>query len=122
MGLVERLAELVSFDTRNPEGDERPLVHRLAGELRALGALTVDEVEVGDHAYVYARFGGERPTLLLNAEESFLPASKAEGLESYFPQARAETIAGAGHWLQHDKPDEVLRAIRTFLGLTGKDH
>ena len=32
-------------------------------------------------------------------------------------QARVETIAGAGHWLQHDKPQEVLGAIRKFLGL-----
>ena len=55
--LVERLAELVSFDTQNPDGDERPLVRRLGAELRALGAATVDEVDVGDHAYVYARFG-----------------------------------------------------------------
>src|SRR3954468_3934595 len=61
--LVERLAELISFDTQNPDGDERPLVQRLAGELRALGASTVDEVEVGDHAYVYARFGGDTPRL-----------------------------------------------------------
>ena len=47
MALVDRLAELVSFDTQNPDGEERPLVHRLAGELAALGARTVDEVTVG---------------------------------------------------------------------------
>src|SRR5580698_4921600 len=28
MALVERLAELVSFDTQNPDGEEQPLVHR----------------------------------------------------------------------------------------------
>ena len=44
--LVERLAELVSFDTRNPDGDEGPLVRRLAAELRTLGAASVDEVAV----------------------------------------------------------------------------
>ena len=74
MGLPERLAELVSFDTRNPEGDEKPLVHKLARDLGALGA-TIDEVEVGDHAYVYARFGAERPTLLLNAHVDTVPAN-----------------------------------------------
>jgi pimeloyl-ACP methyl ester carboxylesterase len=57
------------------------------------------------------------PTLLLHAEESFLEGRA--GVEKYFPQARSETIAGAGHWLHHEKPDEVLRAIRTFLALTG---
>jgi hypothetical protein len=40
---------------------------------------------------------------------------------SHFQQARTETISGAGHWLHHEKPDEVLRAIRTFLGLTAED-
>src|SRR5262245_23987461 len=48
--LVERLAELISFDTRNPDGDERPLVQRLAGELRTLGAASVEDVAVGEHA------------------------------------------------------------------------
>ncbi len=68
-----------------------------------------------DHVSLWSRIAC--PTLLLGAEESFLESSKAKGLERYFPRARSETIAGAGHWLQHDKPDEVLRAIRMFLGL-----
>ena len=57
------------------------------------------------------------PTLLLNAGESFLAGARAAGLERYFREARIETIAGAGHWLQHDKPQEVLGEIRRFLGL-----
>ena len=56
------------------------------------------------------------PTLLLHAEESFLESPA--GLAGYFQQARTETISGAGHWLHHEKPDEVLGAMRTFLGLT----
>jgi len=75
--------------------------HRLSGE---------------DHVSLWSRI--TCPTLLLNAAESFLPASKASGLEKYFRQARVETISGAGHWLQHDRPDEVLGAIREFLGLS----
>jgi pimeloyl-ACP methyl ester carboxylesterase len=39
-------------------------------------------------------------------------------LAGYFQRARSQTISGAGHWLHHDKPDEVLSSIRTFLGLT----
>ena len=57
--------------------------------------------------------------LLLHAAESFLHSSEIAGLVQYFQNARSETIAGAGHWLQHDKPDEVLRAVRGFLGVTG---
>ena len=57
------------------------------------------------------------PTLLLGADESFLGDPKANGVAKHFQQARAETVAGAGHWLHHDKPDEVLELIRSFLGL-----
>lgn len=68
-----------------------------------------------DHVALWGRIAC--PTLLLSAQESFLPSAKADGLANYFQNARSEMIAGAGHWLQHDKPDEVLAAIETFLGL-----
>ena len=68
-----------------------------------------------DHVALWSRI--TCPTLLLHAEESFLASSRAAGLEKHFQQARAETITGAGHWLHHEKPDEVLAAIRAFLGL-----
>ncbi|MCP3459855.1 MULTISPECIES: alpha/beta fold hydrolase [unclassified Bradyrhizobium] len=68
-----------------------------------------------DHVELWGRI--TCPTLLLNADESFLAASKAAGLERYFRQARIEMISGAGHWLHHDRPKEVLGAIRRFLGV-----
>lgn len=68
-----------------------------------------------DHVALWSRIAC--PTLLLNAGESFLAGARSAGLERYFQQARIETIAGAGHWLQHDKPEEVLSEIRKFLGL-----
>jgi len=71
-----------------------------------------------DHVALWARIAC--PTLLLNADESFLAGSKAAGLERYFQQARIETISGAGHWLHHDRPQEVIGAIRRFLGVTDK--
>lgn len=70
-----------------------------------------------DHVSLWSRI--TCPTLLLHASESFLKNSETDGLTKYFPQAQAETIAGAGHWLQHDKPDEVLGHIRAFLGVAG---
>jgi pimeloyl-ACP methyl ester carboxylesterase len=69
-----------------------------------------------DHVSLWSRI--TCPTLLLHAEESFLKSPETAGLVNYFKRARTETISGAGHWLHHEKPDEVLRAIRTFLGLT----
>jgi len=96
MGLVERLAELVSFDTRNPDGDEWPLVKRLGGELRALGAASVDEVEVGDHAYVYARFGGDSPRVLLNAHIDTVPANEGYTSPPHLLVRRGDRLYGLG--------------------------
>ena len=72
-----------------------------------------------DHVSLWSRI--TCPALLLHADESFLKSSETAGLTSYFQQARSETISGAGHWLHHDKPDEVIGHIRKFLGLTEKD-
>jgi pimeloyl-ACP methyl ester carboxylesterase len=59
------------------------------------------------------------PTLLLHGSESFLPDPAAAGLTAHIAQAKSRTIVGAGHWLQHDKLDEVLLELRCFLGVTG---
>ncbi|HEX3903013.1 MAG TPA: M20/M25/M40 family metallo-hydrolase [Polyangia bacterium] len=96
MALVDRLAELVSFDTQNPAGEERPLVHRLAGELAALGARTVDEVEVGDHAYVYARFGEGPPRLLVNAHLDTVPANSGYTAPPHLLVQRGDRLHGLG--------------------------
>jgi acetylornithine deacetylase len=96
MALVDRLAELVSFDTQNPEGEERPLVHRLAVELAALGARSVDEVEVGDHAYVYARFGKEDPRLVLNAHLDTVPANSGYSSPPHLLVRRGDRLHGLG--------------------------
>jgi acetylornithine deacetylase len=96
MGLVERLAELVSFDTRNPDGDERPLVKRLGAELRALGAASVEEVSVDDHAYVYARFGNDAPRVLLNAHVDTVPANEGYTSPPHLLVRRGDRLYGLG--------------------------
>ncbi|HZL20925.1 MAG TPA: M20/M25/M40 family metallo-hydrolase [Polyangia bacterium] len=96
MALVDRLAELVSFDTQNPAGEERPLVHRLAVELAALGARAVDEVEVGDHAYVYARFGGDAPALVINAHIDTVPANSGYSSPPHLLVRRGDRLHGLG--------------------------
>jgi pimeloyl-ACP methyl ester carboxylesterase len=68
-----------------------------------------------DHVSLWGRI--TCPVLLLHAAESFLQGSEAADLAQYFQKARSETISGAGHWLHHDKPDEVVRSISTFLGM-----
>src|SRR4029079_15746265 len=94
--LVERLAELLSFYTRNPDGDERPIVRRLAEELRALGAGSVDEVAVGDPAHVYARFGGDSPRVLLNAHVDTVPANDGYTSPPHLLVRRDSRLYGLG--------------------------
>jgi pimeloyl-ACP methyl ester carboxylesterase len=77
---------------------------------RAMGP---HRLSADDHVSLWARISC--PTLLLQAEESFLESAKRADLASHFPNARAEVVRGAGHWLHHDKPDEVLGTIRAFL-------
>jgi acetylornithine deacetylase len=96
MALLERLAELVSFDTQNPDGEERPLVRRLGAELQALGAAAVEEVDVDDHAYVYARFGGEAPGLLLNAHVDTVPANAGYTSPPHLLVRRGDRLHGLG--------------------------
>jgi pimeloyl-ACP methyl ester carboxylesterase len=78
-------------------------------------AMAPHRLSADDHVSLWSRIAC--PILLLQAEDSFLESSKATNLAGYFPQAHTETISGAGHWLQHDKTDEVLAAIRAFLGV-----
>ena len=50
--------------------------------------------------------------------ESFLPDPEAAGLLAHFKQAELIKLDGAGHWLHHDRLDEVLASLRGFLGVT----
>ena len=58
------------------------------------------------------------PTLLVSASDSFLPDPDKAGVMTHFKHAELARIEGAGHWLQHDRPDEVFGLIRTFLERT----
>ena len=66
-----------------------------------------------EHALLWSRISC--PTLLLRGDESFLPNLEAAGILSLFTQVRLVTVAGAGHWLHHEKLDEVLGMLRPFL-------
>jgi pimeloyl-ACP methyl ester carboxylesterase len=66
-----------------------------------------------DHVGLWSRI--QCPTLLVSGSESFLPDPAAAGVMAHFKQAELVKIAGAGHWLQHDKPDQVREIIEKFL-------
>jgi pimeloyl-ACP methyl ester carboxylesterase len=69
----------------------------------------------GDHIALWSRI--TCPTLLLRGSESFLPDPEAAGVLAHFKQAHSVTIAGAGHWLHHDKLEAVLGVLRPFFGV-----
>ena len=55
------------------------------------------------------------PTLLVAGGESFLPDPEKAGVLGHFRHAELVKIEGAGHWVQHDKPAEVIAVLGTFL-------
>jgi len=56
------------------------------------------------------------PALFLRgADSDYVPADAAGAVRARFPQARIETLTGAGHWPHVEQPAACLAAIRSFL-------
>ena len=66
-----------------------------------------------DHIGLWSRIPS--PTLLVSGSESFLPDPATADVMKHFKNADLARIEGAGHWLQHDKPDEVLDLLKKFF-------
>jgi acetylornithine deacetylase len=94
--LRRRLAELVAFDTQNPMGSERPAVEMLARELRAVGARAVQTFETEGHHAVYARFGDDAPSLLVNAHIDTVPANSGYSAPPHTLVERDGKLHGLG--------------------------
>lgn len=57
------------------------------------------------------------PTLFLKGANSpYIQSSHQGEIIAQFPNAKAHIIANTGHWLHAEKPAEVIRAIRKFIG------
>lgn len=56
------------------------------------------------------------PHLLIwaDGDTALLPVS-TEGLEAFAPDLTREQVAGADHWLLHQKPEVVAQIVRTWL-------
>jgi acetylornithine deacetylase len=96
LSLFDRLAEWVAFDTQNPTGNERPMVEALGRQLTDLGARTVDVIDVGAHAMVYARFGAAPPRLLLNVHVDTVPANAGYTASPHTLVRRDGRLVGLG--------------------------
>ena len=58
----------------------------------------------------------EVPTLVIWGErDPALLVALTRGLEQWIPDLRLEVLAGAGHWVPYERPDEVNRLIREFV-------
>ena len=53
--------------------------------------------------------------LIWGAEDTALLPEATEALEDFAPDLTRITIAGADHWLHHQKPDQVAQAILDWL-------
>jgi len=107
------LAALVSHDTQNPMGDERPLADALAGELRRLGAASVERLEVDRHHAVYAVFGSEPPALLVNAHLDTVPANAGYTAAPLMAVERDGRIYGLGSADTKGAIAAILAALAT---------
>ena len=54
--------------------------------------------------------------VLWGVEDTALLPEAREGLEAFCNDVRVHQIEGASHWLLHERPDEVARAMREWLG------
>jgi pimeloyl-ACP methyl ester carboxylesterase len=56
------------------------------------------------------------PTLVLWAMDDIaLPPALIDGLEAWVPNMQLERIPGASHWIVHEQPALVARALQNFL-------
>jgi pimeloyl-ACP methyl ester carboxylesterase len=55
------------------------------------------------------------PTLLVRGTESWASDPVADGRIEAFKDAELANVEGAGHWVHHDRLDEFLRIVRSFL-------
>ncbi|WP_312871448.1 alpha/beta fold hydrolase, partial [Streptomyces lonarensis] len=66
--------------------------------------------------------GSACPALVLRGEHStLLPAGLAARMTGRRPGAVLRTVAGAGHWVHDDAPEEVAEAVAAFLAALPPD-
>ena len=60
-----------------------------------------------------------RPALFVRGGKSgYVKDEDIDGITYLFPDATVETIAGAGHWVHAEAPEELYRVVVKFLGLS----
>jgi pimeloyl-ACP methyl ester carboxylesterase len=58
----------------------------------------------------------DKPALFIRGELSrYIKDTDLALIQTHFPKATLETIAGAGHWVHAEKPQELLAVIQNFI-------
>jgi pimeloyl-ACP methyl ester carboxylesterase len=58
----------------------------------------------------------EVPTLVLwGLEDTALPPALVDGLDEFVPRLTLERVAGASHWIVHERPQFVTQRLAAFL-------
>lgn len=79
-----------------------------------LNVLREKSAEVGDALAPTATYPG--PALFIRGGNSeYIMPSDLEEILHHFPQARMETIAGAGHWLHAEQPERFFEVSMDFI-------
>jgi len=110
--------ELLNRLTWSP-GISPALVERGRQALLEAGlAVLLSDLTACDRFDVMERLGGiAAPTLVVAGSADVLtPLKYARFLAEHIPAARCEVVEDAGHMLMLERPAEVTRAVRGFLG------
>ena len=55
------------------------------------------------------------PVLLIRGEESWAADPVETGMTDHFRDVRADAVAGAGHWVHHDRLDRFIETVGAFI-------
>jgi pimeloyl-ACP methyl ester carboxylesterase len=72
------------------------------------------------YIYLITLYVNVSPDVLLMIPSLFYRSEDHDEIKRLFPAAKFETIAGAGHWVHADKPNELLAVIKDFIQNTEK--
>ena len=69
-----------------------------------------------DPEHIYGRSVTGFPVIFLKGGLSdYISEESIEEIRKIFPAADFHEISGAGHWIQTDRPDEVINYLRSFI-------
>jgi len=81
---------------------------------RRAGLMSPVDISTEDTHRLWGRIAC--PVLLVRGGDSPAPDPAEDGSLAHFQDAQAAVIAGAGHWVHHDRLDAFLELMRGFLG------